>query len=115
VPGLNVRPEEEATGFDWGIDLYHAGYLWEAHEAWEGVWKSESDPVRRAFVQGLIQMAASLLKAHVGEERGSARLAERALRRFRSCGRSCMGLDVTGIVAALESGGPAPRLVDATQ
>ena len=65
-----------------GIDLYHAGYLWEAHEAWEGLWKAAIDPVARDFYQGLIQLAASLIKAHQGHARGAERLADGARERF---------------------------------
>ncbi|MDH3592630.1 MAG: DUF309 domain-containing protein [Planctomycetota bacterium] len=61
-----------------GIDLYHAGYLWESHEAWEGVWKASTDPYERAVLQALIQLAAALIKAHVGRLRGTASLAAAA-------------------------------------
>ena len=91
-----------------GIDLYHAGYLWEAHEAWEGIWKESPDPVQRDFLQGLIQLAASLLKRHVGEEKGAQRLARAAherLKRVAARHRRYMGLEV---VVLLES--DAPRL-----
>ena len=68
------RPDD----FRRGVDLYHAGYLWEAHEAWESLWKESHDPVRRDFLQGLIQLAAALIKAHVGRARGAEILRSRA-------------------------------------
>jgi predicted metal-dependent hydrolase len=94
--------------FKRGIDLYHAGYLWEAHEAWEGIWKASSDPVQRDFLQGLIQLAASLLKRHVGEERGANRLAKAARERLARVAEHhsrYMGLEIATIRK-----GDTPRL-----
>jgi hypothetical protein len=105
VPADAFREDEDYLR---GIDLYHAGYLWEAHEAWEGIWKASPDPVQRDFLQGLIQLAASLLKRHVGHERGARGLAEAArerLTRVAAHHPRYMGLD---IAALLEK--DAPRL-----
>jgi hypothetical protein len=41
-----------------GAALFDAGAYWEAHEAWETVWRKE----RCAWQQGLIQVAAALYK-----------------------------------------------------
>ena len=125
VSGLHPHPVRDPEGHSYGkeevdllpddafargIDLYHAGYLWEAHEAWEGLWKASKDPVQKDFLQGLIQLAASLLKRHVGEERGAHRLAEAARERLaRVAARhpSYMGLEIETL---LESDAPRPRL-----
>lgn len=70
-----------------GCDLYNHQYWWEAHEAWEGLWRSRLiglspaealfEPVA-AMLQGLIQVAAAALKAESGEGPGVARLLARA-------------------------------------
>ena len=108
VPGRTARPTGALEpGFLFGIDLYHAGYLWEAHEAWEGVWKDSRDPL----VQGLIQMAASLLKRHLGNERGARKLADRALLRLRLAARSGAhqrGLDLPLLIGQWEACAAAP-------
>ena len=44
-----------------GAQLFAAGEWWEAHEAWEGVWMHAQGD-ERAFVQGLILLAAALHK-----------------------------------------------------
>ena len=95
----------EDAGYLRGIDLYHAGYLWEAHEAWESIWKASPDPVQRDFLQGLIQLAASRIKRHVGNARGAAVLAARARERLERVPSVYMGLDVRAILAA-----DSPRL-----
>jgi predicted metal-dependent hydrolase len=108
VPGHTPRPTEALEpGFEFGIDLYHAGYLWEAHEAWEGVWKESRDPL----VQGLIQMAASLLKRHLGNDRGARKLADRArsnLERAAAASPRQRGLDLPLLIAAWEACAAAP-------
>ena len=48
----------------YGVDLYNFAYWWEAHEAWEGLWHRAEDTYR-LFLQGLIQVSASLIKYHM--------------------------------------------------
>ncbi|HEX5136223.1 MAG TPA: DUF309 domain-containing protein [Planctomycetota bacterium] len=105
-PDAPPLPPEEA--FLRGIDLYHAGFLWEAHEQWESVWRATEDPERRDFLQGLVQIAASVLKARTGNARGAAKLAQRAREHLaRVKGERCMGL----LLAALRAfDGDPPRL-----
>jgi hypothetical protein len=47
-----------------GVDLFNHAFWWEAHEAWEGLW-ARADGTQRLFLQGLIQLAAALLKHHL--------------------------------------------------
>jgi len=100
VPGLNSHPVTHPEGHSYGkvepvvyrppenwrdneaylfaIDLYHQGYLWEAHEAWESVWKTvERDSIEGYFLRGLIQNSAAQLKAHCGVPRGVRTLSMR--------------------------------------
>jgi len=99
-------PPEQA--FLFGIDLYHAGYLWEAHEQWESTWRASTDPVQREFLQGLVQIAASLLKARMGNAQGAAKLAGKARAHLaRVEGEHFMGL---ALAPLREFDGTAPRL-----
>jgi hypothetical protein len=76
-----------------GIDLYHAGLLWEAHEQWEVIWRASADPTEREFLQALIQIAAALLKLRGGNPRGAEKLARRAREHLRRVDRErCLGL-----------------------
>jgi hypothetical protein len=70
-------PEEWASleSYLHGGDLFNRFYFWEAHEVWEGLWKShppDSDPSR--FIQGLINLAASFLKLHMEAHSSSQKL-----------------------------------------
>jgi uncharacterized protein len=113
VPGETPRPPDAPPlppeeAFLRGIDLYHAGYLWEAHEQWESVWRATEDPARRDFLQGLVQIAASVLKARMGNARGAAKLARRAREHLaRVEGERCMGLALAPLRAF---DGHPPRL-----
>jgi hypothetical protein len=129
VSGLHPHPVRDPKGHSYGqagkedlvpddafrrgIDLYHAGYLWEAHEAWEGLWKASTDPVDRDFLQGLIQLAAALIKAHEGHTRGAQRLAHAARVRFTRVAAAhnrYRGLDVAALLAFDGRWDTAPRL-----
>jgi len=113
VPGRTPRPPElpplpPEQAFPRGIDLYHAGFLWEAHEQWESVWRASSDPVQRDFLQGLVQIAASVLKARSGNARGAAKLARRAREHLARVDRDrCFGVAVAPLRAF---DGEPPRL-----
>lgn len=63
----NPLPPEmwrENKDYLYGVDLYNFAYWWEAHEAWEGLWHTAEDTYR-LFLQGLIQVSASLIKYHM--------------------------------------------------
>ncbi len=59
-------PESWRTNEDYlyGVDLYNFAYWWEAHEAWEGLWRYAEDDYR-LFLQGLIQISAALIKHYM--------------------------------------------------
>ncbi len=115
VPGESPHPTKDPAGhsfgddasadplaFEWGVDLYEHGYFWEAHEAWEPLWRS-SDGSERELLAGLIQCAASCLKVRVGERRGARRLGERAVGHLRGVGGVVRGVDAATLAEALEA------------
>lgn len=98
----------ENADYLFGVDLYNHGYLWEAHEAWEGLWHAaKHDPPQAEHLQGLIQCAAACLKAAMGQPRGVTRLAELGTARLervaRESGGSFMGLELFGWIAELRA------------
>ena len=102
-----------------GADLYNHGYLWEAHESWEGIWHptKKTDPVQADFLQGLIQCAAATLKVPMEQPKGLERLAEAGTARLervaRAAGSPYMGLDVWEFLTAFRAfAKSAPRSID---
>ena len=132
LPGRNPHPTRHPAGHshgeapapdsphlparDWGrngeylfaVDLYNHGYLWEAHEAWEGLWHpAKGDRLVAEHLQGLIQCAAAALKLRMGQPQGLAKLAERGTARLegvaREAGPRFMGIDLEAFVAAFRA------------
>ena len=85
--GLSMLIGADVTAQNWkqncvylrGIDLYHQGYLWEAHEAWEGPWReAEPDSLEANLLQALILNSAALLKIHIGNAAGARKHSQAA-------------------------------------
>jgi len=105
LPAEHWRTNEE---YLYGADLYNHGYLWEAHEAWEGLWHpAKGDAPLADFLQGLIQCTAASLKVRMEQPRGVAKLGELGTARLervaREGGTHYMGLDVPAFVAAFRA------------
>ncbi|MDB5390040.1 MAG: hypothetical protein JWM11_5686 [Planctomycetaceae bacterium] len=65
--------------FQYGCRLFNAGYYWEAHEAWEGVWIAAGRKGLVAdFVKGLIKLAAAGVKLREASPIGVQRHLTRA-------------------------------------
>lgn len=109
VPRLNRhapwKPEQWCSLDDWlyGVDLFNHFYFWEAHEAWEGLWAAaDRDTPPSLVLQGLIQIAAALLKVHTGALDGARTLSTEGLdklRRAAACEPVLLGLDLHLVVA----------------
>jgi predicted metal-dependent hydrolase len=86
--------------FAWGIDLFDHGYFWEAHEAWEPLWRAAAGE-ERALLHGLVQCAAVCLKLREGRRDAARRLATRALAHVDDArGAPRFGLDVDELAQA---------------
>jgi predicted metal-dependent hydrolase len=119
---LPWHPDEWRTVSDWlyGVDLFHRFYFWEAHEAWEGLWTvmpRESAPA--LLLQGLIQIAAALLKLHGGQLHGMRILSESGLHKLQQVAAIhplLLGLDIPETMQEFASyfarlrSSPSPRL-----
>jgi hypothetical protein len=60
-----------------GLRLFGAGRFFEAHEVWEGAWRTARGG-RRVLLWGLIQVAAACHHLRRGRTRPAARLLARA-------------------------------------
>lgn len=79
-----------------GVELFHAGKFFEAHEAWEEVWRSTT-PEPRDLFQGLVQLAAAFHHLHA---RGRPDVARRVLAKARR--RLAGVVDAQTLIAPLE-------------
>jgi hypothetical protein len=119
-PGRPASHWREDRSWLLGVDLYHAGFLWESHEAWEAVYFAAKEAAHRDLVQALIQLAAALLQEHKGRARGVAILVDAVRTKLARVvaatpvGARLAGVDPRRLLADVEThfenGGPPPRL-----
>jgi predicted metal-dependent hydrolase len=91
----------------YALDLFNAGFYWEAHEAWEGFWHALGRMTPEArFVQGLIHLAAAGVKIREGKPAGVASHARRARELLRDVSdgddAAAIGLARASLVALLD-------------
>jgi hypothetical protein len=80
-PPALAMPRDPAVALRWGVDLWNHGFVWEAHEVWESLWRAAAGDDRR-LLQGLIQAAAAQYARAARRELAADRLAARALARL---------------------------------
>lgn len=131
VPGLNPHPVRDPRGHsysarrravrrgewdpgtwksapEWlyGVDLFNAFYFWEAHESWEEAWAVLPRQCPPALLlQGLIQIAAALLKIHTGSIDGARKLSSQGLDKLSKAAGDAprlLGLDLQQVGANFE-------------
>lgn len=88
-----------STAYVQGFALFNAGYYWEAHEAWEGLWHAHGRKGATAdILRALIKLAAAGVKVRERQPRGVATHARRAAGLFASvrvqAGPVQLGLDL---------------------
>jgi predicted metal-dependent hydrolase len=66
------------TPLEDGIIFFNAGRYFEAHEAWEDMWRAAGGPLR-LFYQGLVQAAVGLHHLSQGNQNGAAAQLRKSL------------------------------------
>lgn len=84
-----------------GVEQFHRGEFFAAHETWEEVWRSTT-PEPRTLFQGLIQVAAALHQ-HLDLQRreGPRRTFAKAHRNLEPYAPSALGLDVEQLLLSI--------------
>jgi hypothetical protein len=109
IPEIQAPPIDPARWqaceeYLYGVDLYNYTFFWEAHESWEAVWKA-SNGQAAVFLQGLIQIAAALLKKEGGVLRGTRNLWLRGSAKLQAIGTlesSYCGIDLPEYLARMK-------------
>jgi predicted metal-dependent hydrolase len=89
----------DSQAYTRGVELFNAGYYWEAHEVWEPLWHAHGRCGPTAdLIKGLIKLAAAGVKVREGQPHGVQTHARRASELFdqvrREFGPRCLGLDL---------------------
>tara|TARA_B100001027_G_C16057939_1_gene237218 strand:+ start:207 stop:509 length:303 start_codon:yes stop_codon:yes gene_type:complete len=82
------------------VDLFNHRYYWEAHEAWEALWRTApQSSVLAHFLRGLIQLAAMQIKLRDGNEHGANKLRVKALDNLAipTDSKAYMGVDLAAL------------------
>jgi hypothetical protein len=82
-----------------GAELFNAGYYWEAHDVWEGLWHAYGRHGAIAdVIKAMIKLAAAGVKVREGQEHGVRIHSRRAADLFalvgNQAGRHQLGLDL---------------------
>ncbi|MCB9728913.1 MAG: DUF309 domain-containing protein [Deltaproteobacteria bacterium] len=97
-----------------GLRAFEAGSYYEAHEAWEEVWRQMEQGPDREALQGLIQAAAALYHLERDNLVGARKVGARALERLRRAPSPWCGLRLRALGHVLEralDAGEAPASV----
>jgi predicted metal-dependent hydrolase len=77
----NLHRDEHQERFRRGVEQFNARLFFEAHETWEEIWLVSAEP-EKAFLQGIIQVAAAFHHYSRGNMRGTRSLLEAGLKRL---------------------------------
>jgi hypothetical protein len=94
---------ERAAAVRAGLEAYDRGDFFLAHELLEPAWMGTDDVRERAFIQGLIKLAAADVHGVRGNPAGVARNLEGALERLRQEAKPALAGDADG---ASDTDGP---------
>ncbi|MFO0950847.1 MAG: DUF309 domain-containing protein [Isosphaeraceae bacterium] len=101
-----IREQDWALSGDYlrGVALFNAGYYWEAHEVWEGLWHAHGRSGPTAdLLKALIKLAAAGVKVRERQPRGAATHARRAAelleRVTEQAGGKRLGLDLRALTS----------------
>jgi hypothetical protein len=97
----DLSPAERERLFRLGIDLFNRGQFFEAHEAWEEIWRSTTPEPKELF-QGLIQVAAALHQFRdLQREHGPRRTLAKARKNLEPYAPSALGIDVGALLRSV--------------
>ncbi len=95
---------QSSVEYLYGVDLFNYAYWWEAHESFEVLWRAAG---RRSgtgiFLQGLIQVAAGLLKEFMGVQHAALRLSTAGCAKIRSANGIFLGIEVERFAADVDA------------
>ena len=126
VPGKGPHPVRDPRGHSYGapaeaeqidaeqwsscqtylvaIDLFNHGYYWESHEELERLWRGTGRRTETGvFLQGLIQVAAALLKHSMGQRESASRLAAQGCAKLRTIADVHLGISGPDFAHVIEA------------
>lgn len=83
-PDLLVEVSDilQSEQFNEGVKLFNKGYFWEAHEAWEGIWRDQTGD-GKCFIEAFVQIAEGYNFAKTGKTSTAIYLFEKSIIKLR--------------------------------
>ncbi|HEY3488013.1 MAG TPA: DUF309 domain-containing protein [Gammaproteobacteria bacterium] len=104
VDAFNAQTWRCSQRYLYAIDLFNHRYWWEAHEVLEEVWlEAGRRSATGKFIQGLIQIAAALLKESQSIHKGAHRLAVSGLAKICLQSGVFLGIDIDALGKQVEA------------
>jgi len=110
--GEKLSPPDSFTLGNWQhcsdylycIDLFNYGFWWEAHERLKQLcFAAGRESETGLFIQGLIQIAAALLKHFMQEEQGAETLANLGLKNLQKTTGTYLGIEITTLATQVQN------------
>lgn len=92
-----------------GAAYYNGERYWEAHEAWEGVWK-QCEGAEKLLVQGLILLAVSFAHAQKNDAPIGVAMLSRAREKIGGWSGAYHGIDIDDVRARIDAMRASGRL-----
>ena len=100
VAPLSADTWQRCEPYLYGIDLFNHQFWWEAHEALEPLWRVAGRESRDGlFLQGLIQVAAALLRHSMDPTEAALAKMEEGIDKLCQVPDRFLGIDVPALVA----------------
>ena len=101
---MRLATWETCDEYLYGIDLFNHGYWWEAHEVFEEFWRAAGrGTLLGNFLQGLIQVAAALVKDAVGSKAAAQSLARSGCSKLRKMPGVVLGVACNELASSVEA------------
>jgi uncharacterized protein len=85
-----------------GIIYFNAGRYFDAHEAWEDLWRPSGGPLR-LFYQGLVQAAVGMHHLSRGNRNGARAQLAKSLDKLRQYPQTFCGIENAKLIVDLEA------------
>jgi predicted metal-dependent hydrolase len=92
--------QEAEEKFSKGLEQFNNCRFFDAHDTWEEIWLPAPEP-EKAFLQGIIQVAAAFHHYTRGNHRGTRSLLEAGLKKLERFSPKHRGIELEGLRAAV--------------
>lgn len=98
---VTLRDIVKSEQFCEAVKLFNKQYYWEAHEAWEELWRAEEDDAK-TFTQAFVQMASAYSFLKLSKYESAKYLFCKSIEKFRQYENLDCGLPLSPLIEAMD-------------